>query len=340
MKNSLFLLGAAAVVALSSCSQSEVMEVAENRAIGFNAFVENNTRAVTEVSNLTDYFVFAKFGTGGSFNGVAYNNESKNQTHYWAETGNKYNFGTYANGDAGKLSSVSFDPTTGTNGTLTFTGYAPQAEGNDGKDLVAAVATHTVDGTENESTKVQLTFKHLLSQVKFTFKTTDTDVYTIKISDLKINGAVSSATCSYDGNVTWNTTAPDAPEVKKEGYTYDEIADIAKAEANYQGSSVETVIPQAGTNALTVTFKATISGGGMEEKSATFTANLGYEATATTEVGTDNTWTAGYRYNYIATINADQIDPNLENKKIIFEVVSVEGWKDGNNTDNGELSKD
>ena len=271
MKNSLFLLGAA-VVALSSCSQSEVMEVAENRAIGFNAFVDNNTRAVTEVSNsnLTDYFVFANYGTEGNFDGIAYNNESKNQTYYWAGTGNIYNFGTYANGNAGKLSSVSFNPKTGLNGTLTFTGYAPQAEGNDGKDLVAAVATHEVIGSENADTKVQLTFKHLLSQVKFTFKTTDTDVYTIKISDLKINDAISSATCTYDGNVTWNT----ASETEKKGYTYDDIADIAKAEANYQGSSVETVIPQAGTNALTVTFKATISGGGMEEKSATFTANL------------------------------------------------------------------
>ena len=334
MKKSLVICGVAAL-ALASCTQNEVLDVNESRAIGFNAFVNNNTRAVTEVKTLTDYYVFANFGTS-DFSGVAYNNESKNQTYYWAETGNKYRFGAYANGDAGKLTTttqVSFAPATGTNGTLTFTGYTP-----DGKDLVAAVANeYTVTGSEDASTKVQLSFKHLLSQVKFTFKTTDADTYTIAISELKINGAVSKATGTYDGAVNWNTSA----NTETSGYSYDDIADIADAAANYQGSSVETVIPQGNTNTLNVTFKATVSGGGMETKEATFTANLDYEATniESGEVGTDNTWTAGYIYNYIATINADQIDPNIENKKINFEVQVIENWKPANDTDKGELSK-
>lgn len=330
MKKSLVICGVAAL-ALASCTQNEVLDVNESRAIGFNAFVNNNTRAVTEVKTLTDYYVFANFGTS-DFNGVAYNNESKNQTYYWAETGNKYRFGAYANGDAGKLTTVSFAPATGAKGTLTFTGYAP-----DGKDLVAAVANeYTVTGSEDASTKVQLSFKHLLSQVKFTFKTTDADTYTIKISELKINKAVSKATGTYDGDVNWDTST----NTETSGYGYDEIADIADADANYQGSSVETVIPQGNTNNLDVTFKATVSGGGMEAKEATFTAKLDYEATnsESTEVGTDNTWTAGYIYNYIATINADQIDPTIENKKINFEVEAIEGWKPANDTDNDELN--
>lgn len=332
MKKSLVICGVAAL-ALASCTQNEVLNVNESRAIGFNAFVNNNTRAVEEVTSLTDYYVFANFGTS-DFDGVAYNNESKNQTYYWAAKDNVYKFGTYANSDAGKLTTetqVSFAPATGTNGTLTFTGYTP-----DGKDLVAAVASHTVDGTESELTKVQLSFKHLLSQVKFTFKTTDADTYTIAISELKINGAVSKATGTYDGAVNWNTSA----NTETSGYSYDEIADIADAAVNYQGSSVETVIPQGNTNNLNVTFKATVSGGGMETKEATFTANLDYEATnsGNTEVGTDNTWTAGYIYNYIATINADQIDPTIENKKINFEVQAIEGWIPANDTDKGELT--
>lgn len=334
MKKSLVICGVAAL-ALASCTQNEVLNVNESRAIGFDAFVNNNTRAVTEVKALTDYYVFGNFGTS-DFSGVAYNNESKNQTYYWAETGNKYRFGAYANGDAGKLTTttqVSFAPATGTNGTLTFTGYTP-----DGKDLVAAVAEeYEVEGTENADTKVSLSFKHLLSQVKFTFKTTDADTYTIAISELKINGAVSKATGTYDGAVNWDTSA----NTQTSGYSYDDIADIADAAANYQGSSVETVIPQGNTNTLNVTFKATVSGGGMETKEATFTANLDYEATniESGEVGTDNTWTAGYIYNYIATINADQIDPTIENKKINFEVQAIENWIPANDTDKGELPK-
>ena len=45
MKKSLLMLGAAAMM-LASCTQNEVVEVAESRAIGFDAFVNNNTKAV------------------------------------------------------------------------------------------------------------------------------------------------------------------------------------------------------------------------------------------------------------------------------------------------------
>lgn len=328
MKKSLLMLGVAAA-ALASCTNEEVVNVAENRAIGFNSFVDNNTRAVTEVSSLSDFYVFGNYGTSGE--NVVYNNESSKIVHYWVAN-QPYKFGAYADGDATKISSdaVSFSPTTGDYGTLTFAGYAP-----DGKDLVAAVNSHTTaDNPTTEGDKVQLTFKHLLSQVKFTFKTTDADAYELSISDLKITG-ISKATGTFDGNdPVWSTDGAES-----NGYSYDAINDIADATANYQGSSVEVVIPQAGTDKLTVTFTATVSGAGLTEKSSTFTAKLGYDATKdeSTEVGSDNTWKPGYCYNYIATINADQIDPDLENQKIKFET-SVSGWQNANDTDNGELS--
>lgn len=341
MKKNLILMGAA-IAALSSCTQSEVLDVPESKAIRFSSFVDKPTRAVTEVTGLTNFYVFGNFGTESPYSGIAYNNESNTQTYYWAATGNKYKFGAYANGENGKLTSttqVSFSPTAGTDGTLTFTNYAPQD--NDGKDLVAAIpTTYEVNGSENDQTKVDLTFKHLLSQVKFTFKTTDADTYTLRIHDIKIdNNAISKTNCTFDGTtITWATDGAD-----KQGYTYKEIADIAVAtalegeKAPYQGSSVEMVIPQSGTDKIEVTFSATVSGGGLEPKTGNFKASLGYSK-GSVEGTTDNTWTPGYRYNYIATINADQIDPNLEEKKIDF-TVSVDTWKDANETDNGELIK-
>ncbi|MBM6864548.1 fimbrillin family protein [Bacteroides caecigallinarum] len=342
MKKNLILMGAA-IAALSSCTQSEVLDVPESKAIRFSSFVDKPTRTVTEVTNLTNFYVFGNFGTDDSYGNTAYNNESNAQTYYWAATGNKYRFGAYANGENGKLTSttqVSFSPTAGTDGTLTFTNYAPQE--NEGKDLVAAIpTTYTVKGNENGETKVDLTFKHLLSQVKFTFKTTDADTYTLKIHDIKIdNNAISKANCTFDGtNIAWATEG-----VEKNGYTYDEIADIAVAtaldgeNAPYQGSSVEMVIPQSGTNNIKVTFSATVSGGGFaESKTGNFEANLDYAVGSVTGT-TANTWTPGYRYNYIATINADQIDETLETKKINF-TATVEKWNDANETDKGELNK-
>lgn len=333
MKKNLILMGAA-IAALSSCTQSEVLDVPESKAIKFSSFVDKPTRTVTEVTSLTNFYVFGNFGTDSSYGNTAYNNESNAQTYYWAATGNKYRFGAYANGEDGKLTSttqVSFSPTAETNGTLTFTNYAPQD--NDGKDLVAAIpTTYTVDGSEDGETKVNLTFKHLLSQVKFTFKTTDADTYTLRIYDIKIANAISTATCTFDGtDISWEGDT-------KVDYTYDGIDDIADASASYQGSSVEMVIPQPNTNQIKVTFSATVSGGGLEgEKTGNFEANLDYAKGDVTETK-DNTWTPGYRYNYIATINADQIDETLETKKINFEA-TVEKWEDANETDKEELNK-
>lgn len=73
----MFMLGVA-VAALASCTQNEVMEVAEGRAIQFNTFVNNNTKTVTEVPSGTlassEFYVFGNYGTDQStWTGQAYN---------------------------------------------------------------------------------------------------------------------------------------------------------------------------------------------------------------------------------------------------------------------------
>ena len=129
MKRSLFMLGVA-VAALSGCSQSEILEVAEGRAIGFSSFVNNNTRALTEVNkdNLSQYYVFGNYGNDGAldWSGQAFNNELNTTLYYW-QPGKIYRFGAYADGNGGKIESsgesatVSFDAA---NSKLTFTSTA------------------------------------------------------------------------------------------------------------------------------------------------------------------------------------------------------------------------
>lgn len=329
MKKSIYLLGMA-VAALSSCSQSDVVEMPENTAIKFNSFVNNNTRTATPVeTTVNNFFVFGEYGSADNNYGTKiFNNEPSTAIHYWEAT-KFYAFGAYADGEGGKLddAAVSFNANTQ---TLTFTGYAPQ---KDGKDLIAAVAKHQTDDNVTDETAVQLKFQHMLSRVKFTFKTTDADAYTIKISDLKIERAVSKATGTYDGTtIDWSTTI-----IATDGYAYNVIEDVAKKESNYTASDEQFVIPQASTNTLKVKFTATVSGLGLVEKSSTFEAELGYDPAAT-EQGTENTWTPGYIYNYIATINADQINPDLEDQKIEF-TTTVEPWKDANDTNSTPVKK-
>lgn len=326
MKRSLFLLGMAAA-ALSSCTNEDVVDVAQNRAIRFDTFVNNNTRAVTEVGSgigqtqLTSYYLFGKYGDAtGNYSVLVFDNEPSSAIAYW--TANKYYaFGAYANGNGKRIDNATFDANAG---KLTFPSYSP----NDEKDLVAATARAEAGADVTNKEAVSLQFAHMLSQVKFTFKTEVADSYTIKISDLKFN-AVKTADGSYTkaaeltGTIDWtgNTSAGD--------YTYKDMSDIADKNMGYTDSDVKLVIPQNNTNQISVTFTATLSGPGIDsEVNKEFTANLGYEIGSVTDTKA-NTWTPGYRYNYTATINADDIKDDLKEIKFTTEVT---GWEDANET--------
>lgn len=320
MKKSFLMLGVAAM-ALASCTQNEVVEYADSRAIQFDTFVNNNTRAVTEVTGLTNFYVFGEFGSDTNYGQTVYANELNTTTHYWVAS-RSYLFGAYADGEGGKIDNATFNAA---EKTLTFPDYTPK----DTKDLVVATAVHTTDADVTNESAVDLTFNHMLSQVKFTFKTTDADAYTLKISDLQIEGAVTTATGTYkdeNSTISWDPSNGQPSGT----YQYAEIADVAVAAHDYTASDVKLVIPQSGTNSLKVTFKATISGPDFKDKSSTFTATLGYTAGAVAGTA-DNTWTPGFVYNYIATINGDQIDPTLEDQKIEF-TTQVTSWQNAADT--------
>lgn len=323
MKKSIYLLGMA-VAALSSCSQSDVVEMPESAAIKFNSFVNNNTRDVTEVvkDGLTQFYVIGYMCSTGtnSYTTPVYKNELQTTPYYW-QANHDYLFAAYADGNNGEIENAKFEPSTL---SLSFEDYTP----NDAKDLVATIGANSV-GKDLPTTPMPLTFKHMLAQVGLTFKNTDGVAYTLKISDIKINNAIKTGKGYYNnGNINWEGQREQA------AYSYEEIADLA--ENTKEHKQYKLVIPQAGTDQINVTFTATISGAGMAEKSSTFQATLGYDPEATGK-GTANTWTPGYRYNYTATINADQIDPSLQNQKIEFTATVEEDWKDANDTDKGEL---
>lgn len=327
MKRGLFMLGVA-VAALSSCSQSEILEVAEGRAIGFSSFVNNNTRVVNEVTkdNLSEYYVFGNYGNDGTsdWSGQAFNNELNTTLYYW-QPGKIYRFGAYADGNGGKIASsgedatVSFDAATP---KLTFTNYTP----DDKKDLVAAVTgNETADTYISSKTHVPLNFKHLLSQVKLTFTSTAAATYKLTISDVRIEGAVSTCTGEYTTTgVTWNTVG----STTKNGYVYDffgtEDRVISSGVSQYQS---KLVIPQSGTGQLYVYFTATIKGekpSGSTISTKNFKAALGHTV-ADVEA---NAWEPSYCYNYIANVEIENIVDNKDDLvEIEFDVKGVEEWK-------------
>lgn len=317
MKTNLFLLGMA-VAALSSCTNEEVTDVAQNRAIKFNQFVENNTRGVQEVESLSNFYVFGKFGDAtGSYNTQIFNNELQTTPYYWVA--NKfYIFGAYADGDNGKIENVTFNDT---EKQLVFEDYSP----DDTKDLVAAISDEVESGATptTDDKKVNLNFQHMLSQVKFTFTTTDAESYTLNITKLTLHAAKTGTGTYSTDNVIWdvsNYTPSTNDENNK--YIYADVADVSN---DFYEAQFKLVIPQNNTNQLKVTFTATITGAGLNE-TADFEATLAVDENIA-GISKANTWMPGYRYNYTATINADDIKPDLGNQKIEF-TPSVTPWSD------------
>lgn len=335
MKKSLFVLGVA-VAALASCTSEEVVDVAQNRAIKFDSFVNNNTRAVTEVPAgeiaTSDFFVFGNYADdiNNTYSGIAFNNDKADRQVAWVN--NKvYRFAAYADGAGNNLTTTDQVVYTVNDQKLEFKNYTP----DDAKDLVAAITdVTTAVNTATNIEKVSLSFKHMLSQVQFTFKTQIDADYTLEISNIKVN-AVRTANGTYikDQDPTWTAVTENDG---KSDYEYETIVDLAKpatdatVDPDYFTASVgKLVIPQSGTNQLSVTFDVKLWGHDILEgtpKTAKLKGMLTYTPASGENVtgkGTANTWTPGYKYNYTATIEMKDIDPTV---KIIEFTPTVTDW--------------
>ena len=325
------LMVAAVALALGGCSKTETTEVAQGRAIGFDAFVGKSTKAVTEVTNtnLKKFYVFGSYGSTGNWTPVFTNVEVSGgtvaetegtawtpaQTAYW-QPSTTYHFGAYSDGN-NSSTTASFGAE---EQKLTFTNYTVGEN-----DLIVAISDKKTT-TEDVSAvdPVSLSFQHMLSQVKFTFKNEDSYDYTMKISDIKIGSAVKTATGTFtkeNSVIAWNGTA-------EATYDFGDLEDIAEAEGEGTHEVVLFVIPQS-NETLKVTFTATFTDDSDSETpiaKGDFEASLAYAGDAE---GTEaNEWTPGFKYNYTATVNGSTINENLDKQVIKFTVTAVKGWKD------------
>ena len=323
MKKSLFVPGVA-VAALASCTNEEVMDVAENRAIGFSSFVNNTTKAVTDLDKTgmgENFYVIGYYGAdNASMTSPVFTNEHSTAAYHW-QNSQYYHFSAYSNGGERIADNVSFAPGT-SNATLTITGYAV----DDQHDLVAAISDVVNCTDATNQAPVGLTFKHLLSKVRFTFNTDAGEQYTLGISDIQF-------TANKQGDVNYTTSATTWSNwATSEAYEYDDIADLAiednlnSTSDGYVASVEKFVIPQAVPSTsgqqIAVTFTATLQGDGVTgTASKKFTANLTLPASETE-------WKAGYIYNYTTTITPEMISDELtEDMRIEFTVEEISEWE-------------
>ena len=259
----IFLIGLAATAMLASCSNDEIVEMAQNtKAIGFsNAFVNNGTRSIVDPSftttSLGDFAVYGFTQNGQIFDGttVSAPGWTYSPLQYWV-AGNTYTFGAVAPA----VQSANVSDVTLTEGNVDM----KVAFTNDGvTDLLHAApkAIPCDDAYAKNPDKVKMTFSHQLSKVKFSFENAVGEGYNVKVSDVKITDAYTTGTLTVAaaGN-TWsnqagNTLNLDFGNVVADDATVDEAAVIANA-ATLESYNEKLMIPTASTAEYTVTFTA------------------------------------------------------------------------------------
>lgn len=306
-------------LALAGCTQSEVLNISSDRAIGFDAYTGKGTRVVNDItgegsaSGFNKFIVYGSYAASGQnttvFNGVEVSYSSSwtyTNEQYW-QTGD-YKFAAYSDGN-GALSGGPTASYTHDDG-LQIENYVVGE-----KDLIfATIEKQGVDKSTYDGTPVNLTFSHLLSKVKFTFTETFADNLTVEVSNLKIVNSKTKGTYKYDTDAyKWKigTDTKDitykTPVVVSASYTKEECY----------------VLPQS-TNGLTASFTVTVKDA---LDAVVMSKDFTGKDAVSLYVANVSAWQNGYAYNYTAELTPAVIDPDA--KPIQF-TATADTWTENN----------
>lgn len=349
MKKNLFLL-ATAVLAMTGCVKSQVVEVADSKEIGFDSYVGKHTRAtvINGRSELKRFYVYGniKEATEPLFNGmeVYWSGTNSQDGHYeynngvskqW-ESNKTYYFAAVSNGNAVFDSSKEgYVPADVVNLSYTFDGTGVnQLTINDytvtDKDLIVDIADpiETEDSMTGRET-VTFDFKHLLTRVRFVINNGDAvgSNSVIAVENLKFKGA-KTGDCTFtlnDPAGVWTFNSSD------DTYEYTAQNVIPGTEAgnayvitpSSNKSFGHFVIPQSNENKTVsftlVTYTKETNGENtryVESNRKSYEFPLKFDNKASlADLEKDYTWQAGKVYQYsitlAGTINYIRFDANV-----------------------------
>ena len=315
----------AALAAMTSCSQDEVMEVAEKQAISFGgAFVEKATRAIDNASHTsTTLNSFNLYGT------VINTNNGNNKVQLWngvtalGTVGNSTAWTGYADQYWIPNATYYFAAVVDANKVNLDANYMPSTlEYTLAYDNQKDMLYNRVDRTNNtDYSIVKFNFTHLLSKVYFTFNTTlSATGYNYQVSDIKIvSGLATSGVYNCSTN-SWNELGADTPKTgttATDDLLFGNIGATANSDAatNLAATAQDSkfarlIIP--GKQTLNIEYTLHTLYNNTEIKSETKTATI-----------TDYTFAA----NTVYKINAEVGGLN----KIEFTVNSIAGWSNETN---------
>lgn len=350
MKKTLF--AALAIAAMASCSNEEIVEATNKEVIAFdNAFVDNSTRAHYDPS-YTNNNLFSGFNVYGFvekaslFDGTLCQGTVADGatewgyqgTQYWIPGAN-YNFCAIAPATVTDATTANWTKTScsvandGTiNTTLSFTNNGTQ-------DLLYA-EHEQIQGKLTGNEKVDFTFRHLLSRVKFTFKNGyNATGATLKVKNIKINNPYKTANVALTAiNTNWTDQAIASDFTLDFGNALSEQATSATAD-----ETIEYSLDKSSFNALFL-IPGNAPSTAVEGTDGTTTNVVGYNVTFDvvllvngTEIKTYNREVVvnfnpepGKSYNISTEITASNIDPDNAFEPIQFTVNALPGWGNDN----------
>lgn len=346
MKKNVFWLAAmAAAVSLTGCSVDEVVDKAEVRNIGFDAFANKSSRAENKLADYghSDFSVWGRYcddvsGTNPvvvfekkevSWNGSSWTYENPvpwvdSKIYEFAAVAPYNDAFIYDYTSGYTLGEITLDATTGDGDT-----YSNQID-----YLVAGVKENVASGTN----PVSFTFNHIVSNIIFNFQPKitngfgETTAWTspVLIEIKKITLADVLIKNKYEDNnwdnttTTYITTTADYKGSFEKGNgsavygttEYDGTSTVTALENKFSWFVVPQIDGQATGRTLTLTFD-------IKTKDASGAYNVVAKTDATASVDIDTNWDANTQYTYTVYIGTDVLG---ENAFITFDVTSVAGW--------------
>ena len=324
MKKSLFMMGMAAL-ALASCTNEEVVNIPTSKAIGFDAFVGNTTKAVTPLdlaglkgadggfyvfggyATVTDVFNNTKVTWKGNPDGTS-GSWAYSPLNYW-KVDEMYKFAAYA-------PAINVVPTFSyESGALTFTGV--QSDMDNQKDFIVAQIKDPITGLAENNQPISFTFRHALSMIKIKLTNGFREGVKVNVNnDFRIGGI------NTKGNfVTTFGSAGTWSEVNTPAAFTDDGALLSQNGQVYEPEFI--VIPQTvAADAVTVSFSVTLTDEKDQPVPVDGGTGAGQNVKAFTIKVPAGAWANQNRYSYSLTIDGTLF--GLET--IVFGDPTVEDW--------------
>lgn len=317
------------VFVLGACSSSDEPAADPSVPVGFS--VQTETRAAVTGTTLPDGSLFKVWG-GYDGNNVFDGREvtktasgcTYTGTEYWVP-GKTYNFHAVypAELPAGAKLTVAGD------GTVSVSNFDCSATGGAAVDLMTASAPDDIKADEIIASQypVELTFRHLLSNISFVFDNQLTDGYAAEVTDISFSIRVK-------GN--YNSSTEPSPWTTLGAITLYPAADPLKvANRSSVTSDPALVIPQGNTE-VDVTFTVTIRKK-IDETTGSTTMTVVKRFTSPLAT-TDGKWEMGQRYEYKATLTDELME--MDGLTQITLNVTITDWsvEDANVSWGGETA--